>query len=339
MKRTPALFLTLLLSFGVVADDEDFEFLIVFGDSLSDPGNHYLAIGESKAAPFLEPVPSASYELGGFRFSNGKTWVERLATELDNKKGGKPALANPGRFTNYAVGRARAREGSPIFPNFHLVEQVEFFLIDSQGEAPRNGLYIVWIGSNDLFEAIAALEFDPTFHTTDDIVEAAIQAIFDSIETLYSKGARVFLVPNLPNAGVTPIAIAQPDVEIPSPPPYPPQIVPFPVIAQIVTQGYNGALKDALTTLELMYHDIKIVRLDTFSLVNELVASPGAFGLKNVTEPCIRLFVAPEASVCNEPNKYLFWDFVHPTQKTHRIFSQRAENALDDFLETSLEQD
>ena len=47
--------------------------IVVFGDSLSDTGNLYLASG--KTTP-----PSPPYFLGWF--SNGPLWVERLASRL-----------------------------------------------------------------------------------------------------------------------------------------------------------------------------------------------------------------------------------------------------------------
>src|SRR5438105_12204242 len=37
---------------------------------------------------------------------------------------GGPALANPGVFTNYAVGRARSRPNAPVFPAYDLSTQV-----------------------------------------------------------------------------------------------------------------------------------------------------------------------------------------------------------------------
>lgn len=326
MKIKWTIFLVILLSLGAHADDNSRQ-VIGFGDSLSDPGNYYVEFEVSTTAPF-EPVPSAPYENKGFRFrfTDGKTWIERLAGELGNSKGGKPALDEPLRFTNYAVGRARARALAdtpglpPGFQPFHLTEQVERFLTDFGGNAPPDALYSVWIGSNDLFEAIAVLEFDPSSLSTLQIIEAAITRIFLNLIELHSAGAKTFLVPNLPNAGVTPAVLAQ-SATIPD----------LPFIAQMVSEQYNNALEDALITLELLFPDIQIIRLDVFSIVNEVVANPSAFGLTNVTDSCITPGVVEDA-ICDRPNKYLFWDFVHPTRTTHRILSRRAEDAFEDFL-------
>jgi phospholipase/lecithinase/hemolysin len=47
---------------------------IVFGDSLSDPGNYYSIYGQVSEAPFA-PIPSAPYDEHGHHFSNGRTWI------------------------------------------------------------------------------------------------------------------------------------------------------------------------------------------------------------------------------------------------------------------------
>ncbi|MCK7509526.1 MAG: hypothetical protein MZV70_39475 [Desulfobacterales bacterium] len=50
---------------------------VVFGDSLSDPGNAFVLLRETEVAPF-ELIPDAPYARGGLHFSNGETWVEQL---------------------------------------------------------------------------------------------------------------------------------------------------------------------------------------------------------------------------------------------------------------------
>jgi phospholipase/lecithinase/hemolysin len=141
--------------------------LVVFRDSLSDPGNHFIAFGTSARQPY-EPAPEASYAVGGHHFSNGATWAERLAADL-----GGPALSVPGLFTNYAVGRARARAGAPAFPDHDLRTQIGQFLTDFRGQAPSGDLYVVWIGANDVSDALSALAIDPSLRTAATQLSAA----------------------------------------------------------------------------------------------------------------------------------------------------------------------
>jgi phospholipase/lecithinase/hemolysin len=109
--------------------------VVVFGDSLSDPGNHFIAFGESARRPF-EPVPSASYDIGGHHFSNGRTWIEQLVRGPD----ARPALGREHRARNYAVGRARARAGAPDFPDYDLPTHVGLMLTDSSGALRQDRL-------------------------------------------------------------------------------------------------------------------------------------------------------------------------------------------------------
>jgi outer membrane lipase/esterase len=178
--------------------------LVVFGDSLSDPGNAFIETGDFELRPF-DPIPGAPYLIGRFHFSNGRTWIEWLATRLGLHRGGRPASLVPGRFTNYAYGSARARPTG----TFHLDKQVDLFLSDFDGVAAPDTLYAVWIGANDLRDALAALQEDPTGTTSQGLIEAAIGATAGAIQQLHAAGARAFLVLNLPNIGDAPALSTQ----------------------------------------------------------------------------------------------------------------------------------
>ena len=82
--------------------------VVVFGDSLSDAGNHYLYFGESATQPF-EPIPSAAYDIGGHHFTNGATWIEQLSRRLEVPQTARASLSPSTPGSNYAVGQARAK--------------------------------------------------------------------------------------------------------------------------------------------------------------------------------------------------------------------------------------
>ena len=52
---------------------------VVFGDSLSDPGNAFVLLRDAEIPPFDSLIPDAPYARGAFHFSNGPTWVEQLS--------------------------------------------------------------------------------------------------------------------------------------------------------------------------------------------------------------------------------------------------------------------
>jgi phospholipase/lecithinase/hemolysin len=284
---------------------------VVFGDSLSDPGNAYIATGEFEVRPY-DPIPDAPYLIGRFHFSNGATWVEQLARESGLPRSGKPALQRPGIFTNYAFGRARAR---PVGP-FDLGAQVDLFLTDFEGVAEAETLYVLWIGANDLRDALAALEENPTGSIHQLIISQALAATAAAIQELYAAGARSFLVLNLPNIGDTPALRARGAQAR--------------AIGRQLSEGYNTGLDTALDQLENL-PDIVILRFDVFTGLEDLVQMPDLAGLMNVTDSCITPDVIIGA-ICQPPRKYLFWDFIHPTRAAHAYHAEQAKALLETEL-------
>jgi outer membrane lipase/esterase len=306
-----------LLLLGTVpaayADHSGYSGLVVFGDSLSDPGNVYALTGQQSVAPYDEPVPTFPYAIGGNHFSNGKTYVERLARRLHLNVTAK-ATFNPEirRATNYAVGAARARVGGP--PRLlDLTGEVNAFLSDFGNSAPSDALYVIWIGGNDIRDALEAAFVDPTLATSFQILEAALLGEATNIGALAAAGATDFLVLNAPNLGVAPAVTA-----------LGPQAI---GAAMMFSAGYNNGLSDALDGLELMFPDITVTRFDTFAFLTTVAANGAAFGLPQTTVPCLTFFVLEDA-VCDKPKEYLFWDAVHPTTATHRLIARKVEKAL-----------
>ena len=289
------------------------ERFVVFGDSLSDPGNTFIATEQFEVRPF-DPVPDAPYLIGRFHFSNGPTWVEQLARRLGIPRSARPALDRPGVYTNYAFGRARAR----LDGEFDLGGQIGLFLADFDQEAPPEALYVLWIGANDLRDAFQALQQDPTGATTQLIIQEAIGATAAAIQSLFGAGARSFLVPNLPNIGDTP-AIRALEAQIPG----------VREIARQLAEGYNTGLESTLDQLEGLL-GVMIVRLDVFGILEEVVADPDLAKLRNVTDSCITPGVILGAICRNPPpRKYLFWDFIHPTRSAHQYLGEQAREVLE----------
>jgi len=282
--------------------------LIIFGDSLSDSSNFFHQTGDVVKAPFA-PIPDAPYAIGGHHFSNGATWVEQLSGTLGLNPSAHPAVVRPGRFTNYAFGRARARADAETFSSFDLTTQVNLFLSDFQGKAPSDATYVVFIGANDARDAFA-LGGDPI------IVTEAVTAISTNIGALTVMGARTFVVFNVPNLGIVPAINGLPGS--------------IPELATLFTLAYNAALSTALDVVEplVMAHGGKIIRVDTFSILNAVVADGGlAAGLSNVEDACLT-FGVKGGFMCNDPDAYLFWDGAHPTRAGHAVLAAEVAGLL-----------
>jgi phospholipase/lecithinase/hemolysin len=289
----------------------EFDQVVVFGDSLSDPGNVFVVTGQYSVRPFA-PIPSAPYAIGGMHFTNGATWAERLSRALDSRTGTGPALRVPQVYTNYAFGGARARAAAAS-ASPSLGAQVTMYIGNTGGVASPEALHVVWFGANDVRDALEALAADPSGGTSFGIVQTAILAIRDNVVALWSAGARTFLVPNVPNLALTPAVAAQP--------------------AQVrgaalqLSAAYNAGLAQLLGQLQAQLPGVRIVPLDIFGLLNGIVAAPSAYGIVDATTPCLQFGVVVGA-VCAQPQTYLFWDAIHPTAAVHKILAERALTVL-----------
>ena len=287
-----------------------FSRIVAFGASLSDPGNAFALNGGTNTPPDyeLDPllIPRAPYARGGHHFSNGATWVEQFARSTGLAGSVRPAFAASDKGTNYAVGAARACEDGV---HLNLPTQVDAFLQDVGGVAPPDALYTIEIGGNDIRDALVAF---PGGHGP--VLQCAVRSTVDNIGRLYAAGGRTFIVWRAPDVGLTP-AIGLLDRLSPG----------AKNLTTGLTQAFNSGLDGAVTQLSML-PGIRIVRLDAFRLLNDLVANGDAFGLTEVATACLTPNVPPFA--CQNPDEFLFWDGIHPSKAVHAIIAQEAALAL-----------
>ena len=285
------------------------DWIVVFGTSLSDSGNAHTLTGGTNAPPtysvdaFL--IPDRPYDRGGHHFSNGKTWIEQFA--LSQGLGGsvRPAFrADDPYATNYAVGAARAREDGK---NLNLPAQVDAFLQQFDGTAPGDALYAIEMGSNDVRDALVVFANGGNGAV---VIQSALNSMASNIALLHSRGARRFLVWNVPNVALTP-AIRMLDAQIPG----------AAFLASQLTLAFNAGLGTVLGQLSAL-PGIEIRRLDVYQTLADIVADPEGFDLSNVSNACITPNVEPFA--CDNPDQFLFWDGIHPTRAVHAIVAHRA---------------
>ena len=290
----------------VVNAQSDYDQVFIFGDSLSDAGNIYALTGETSKAPYT-PIPARPYAIGGHHFTNGKTWAERLAQDLNNPAGGKASRANPGKNGNYAHGGARARANSDS-SSPSSAQQVAMFLGDF-GTAPTAALYVLQFGGNDLRDALVAGASNPA--AIQPILGAAVSDLAAAIQTLYLAGARRFLIANAPNIENAPVV----------------QMSGAGAVAGFLVGLYNGGLEGTLQALEAILPGIDIRRFNMAAITDEIVENPADFGLTNVVAPCLSFLVTSDAK-CDNPEDYFFWDGLHPTVIGHGVLADAALAAL-----------
>src|SRR5262245_57651757 len=315
--------LTFLVTSSIVSAGT-FSAFIVMGDSLSDTGNAFRA---TSAVPGSAVPVSPPYFRG--RFANGFMWIEDLANALGLQI--TPSLAGG---TNFAFGGAKT--GFDVHDLFQhdlgiaipsLRTQVTAYratLLDPtltdptrMQPAPADALYVVWGGANDLRDAIS----QGTQGTTpDQIASDAVGNLVDVIRTLQSFGAIYFLVPNLPNLGLTPHQVAHGPAAM--------------QLGAALSTAFNSALERALQQLETTL-PVQIARLDIATHFQEITANPQRFGVANVTEACISGDPFAPGTVCANPDSYIFWDAIgHPTAVAQALIADFALPVLPPLVAT-----
>src|SRR5689334_9191725 len=179
----------LLAAPGSAAAQSRFSGIVVFGTSLSDPGNAFALVGDQGTPPdfMLNPllIPSAPYAKGGHHFSNGATWVEQFGRTAGLGGSVQAALGTEdSQVTNFAVGAARAYSDGI---NFNLTRQVDTFLLRSGGVASSQALYVIEMGSNDIRDSF---QLYAGGGNGGPVLQAALGSMAANIQRLYAAGAR-----------------------------------------------------------------------------------------------------------------------------------------------------
>lgn len=258
-----------------------FNRMVVFGDSLSDQGN--------VSASTFGLFPGPNYFNG--RWSNGILWVEHLANGLN-----LPLSRSTAGGTNFAFGGATSSTGTfgsaPFFfPNMRT--QVGQYL-SANPTITSNDLFVIFAGANDI-------NFGETNMT---IPSSNIAA---AVEALHARGARKFLIPNLPLFGWTPRHVGTANEQV----------------FNDRTIAHNTNLKQRIQGLRTSLAGTTIYEFDVAAKFAEIRNNPGAFGFTNVTSAAlVNGVVAPNV------DQFAFYDDIHPTRRTHQILGQAAVQAV-----------
>jgi phospholipase/lecithinase/hemolysin len=261
--------------------------LVAFGDSLTDTGNRFAATGGA------DPT-SPPYDAG--RWSDGPIWVEHLAAGLGLPAPTPSALGG----TDYAAADAgTALSGYAHNGSANIGTQVAAYL-STHPVVDGDQLFVIWGGTND---------FGP--HTSPDPA-GSVANLSAEITELAKAGARQFLVPDLMPLG-----------EVPS-------IRKLGPAAEAQYDGlsvqFNTRLAAALDQLEAGL-GIKIHQVDVYGLVGQVLADSGAFGITDVTDQAKSGDEGDPGVVAPNPDQYLFWDNIHPTETFQRLLGARAIQA------------
>lgn len=263
---------------------------------LAGPITHLIVFGDSlsdngnfNAATGRVPPP---YWNG--RVSNGPVAPEILATNmgltlLDFAWAG--ATTGVGNINDIPTIGTTTTLGSELLPGMtttFAVEKVKPYFLPL---APSSE-FILWGGAMD-------------FIYPSEPYEAAIgRGVTNLVQMTYelqAMGAGMIVVPGMPDLGLTPRIMS-----------YGPAAA---LQASLLTDFFNATLQANLPPGAIFF--------DTAALMRAIIADPAAYGLTNVSEPC--LILGPTPSMCADPDSYFFWDDIHPSAATHAILAESLQ--------------
>ncbi|WP_445497073.1 autotransporter outer membrane beta-barrel domain-containing protein [Photorhabdus sp. SF281] len=163
----------LALSISAISNAHAYDNLYVFGDSLSDGGNN------------------GRYTVDGINGTESKLYNDFIAQQLgielvNSKKGG----------TNFAAGGATAV--ASLNNQDNTQDQVTRYLASHGGYADPKGMYVHWIGGNDVDAALR----NPV--DAQKIITESAMAASSQVHALLKAGAGLVIVPTVPDVGMTP---------------------------------------------------------------------------------------------------------------------------------------
>ncbi|CAM8919058.1 unnamed protein product [Rhodiola kirilowii] len=322
-----------------IPESQKFPALLVFGDSIVDPGNNNGMVTPSRAdyAPYGQDFQGGK---ATGRFSNGKLPTDYIAEELSIKEYIPAYLDKSLQSTDLLTGVSFASGGcgyDPLSADREvartLSQQLDQFkeyklkLNSLVGENETShilsrSLFVIVAGSNDIANTyfgslIRRLQYDINSYT-----DFLSKLASDFIMNLHGLGARRIVVVSAPPLGCVPSqrTIAG-GVERKCVERYNNASLLFNSKLSSVVNSFNNNNKDARADV-----------WDIFNHVMELIQNPEKNGFEVVDKGCCgtgeievaflcsKLF---HIKTCSDPTKYVFWDSYHPTQAAYKLLAAR----------------
>nr|XP_043639386.1 GDSL esterase/lipase At4g16230-like [Erigeron canadensis] len=312
----------------------------IFGDSISDVGNNNYIITLAKAN--FKPV-GIDFGMPTGRFTNGRTVFDIIGQSLGFKNFIPPYLASTTvgpvilQGVNYASGAGGIlnETGANFVGRISMDAQLHNFgmtkrdIISIIGKSAvdkllASALFVVTVGSNDFVSNY----FLPnaSIHTKklspEKFIGTLISTFSLQLTRLYNMGARKIIVSSVPPIGCCP---NQKDLH----PSSGQECVAF---ENRLAQQYNKRLKRLLLELTATLEGSIFVYVDVYHIFESIIqnytlygfqtkdiACCGKLGLHDGIVPCL-----PNAKVCLDRSKYVFWDPYHATETTNIIIAKRV---------------
>lgn len=310
--------------------------LFIFGDSIVDVGNnnHLLTIVKSNFPPYGRDFLAQHQPTG--RFCNGKLASDFTAENLGFTSYPPPYHSkqvqdgvNITLGVNFASGSSGYYDGtSKLYNTISLSQQVENYKEYQKRLAGQtvnassiiNGsIYIVSAGSSDFLQNYYISPLLNVVYSADQFADILIQSYVGFITELYQLGARRIGVTTLPPMGCLPAAITLFGKDSNE------------CVERLneAAVSFNAKLNATSESLKTKMSDLKLVILDVYQPLLNLINHPSDNGFAEARKACCGTGLVETAILCNKlspgtcrnASEYVFWDGFHPTQSANKLVS------------------
>ncbi|EMS62537.1 GDSL esterase/lipase EXL3 [Triticum urartu] len=308
--------------------------LVVFGDSIVDPGNNNAisTIVKANFAPYGHDFGADHRPTG--RFCNGRIPTDFIASRLGLKQL-LPAYLAPNLTTHdLLTGVSFASGGTGYDPLtaqlasvISMTDQLRMFdeykakVRALAGDAALSeilskGVFAVCAGSDDVANTYFTMRARSSYSHADyaSLIVSHAGAFLDG---LLSAGAKRVAIISMPPIGCVPS-----------------QRTLSGGMARDCSSGHNeiaeminAGMGTTVESLKAKHPGARVVLMDIYGYLLDMMMRPEGYGFKESTLGCCGtgmmevsvLCNGVTSAVCGDVTDYLFWDSYHPTEKAYRI--------------------
>ena len=265
----------------------------------------------------------------GYRFCNGRVWVELLAQQLNltNNFWYSNNIANQLSYTNLSASSTNWSYSSnnySYFAHFSSILITELSNLAVSADLSRT-LFIVWVNDADFV-------YDMQHYTPysgsniaawTNAVNQSVSNHFTIITNLYAKGVRTLVMPNA--------------VDITEIPFYSGNSASAKSFVRQRVIDFNTAFDATLSNAMVLCPGLTIYEPDFFSLLDNVLTNAARYGLTNAlygghTVDAINAYyndgMLPNINLNGPGANYIFWDSYDPSSKAQAIMAGVARQLI-----------
>ncbi|KAF5943858.1 hypothetical protein HYC85_017935 [Camellia sinensis] len=318
--------------------------VFVFGDSTVDPGNNnYIeTVFKSNFPPYGKDFPN---HIATGRFTNGRLVTDYMASYVGIKANVPPYLDSTLSMEELMTGVSFASAASgfdPLTPQISgvisMTKQMEYFReYKSRLEIGigrkrtqnliKNAAFLISAGTNDFVVNYFGPPVRRQSYTVLSYQQFLIQQLLHFIQDLGDQGARKIAIVGLPPMGCLPAVITLYSNDL------------FHGRGCIeslssIARDYNRMLQNELLKVMTVGGPL-IAYGDIYTPLIDMIQGR-KYGFEEVNTGCCgtgfleaSLLCNPKSIVCPDATKHVFWDSIHPTEKTYSIIFNSFRSTID----------